>query len=273
MPMITILDIGKNPEFWRRMDPDYWDPEILRMLRILKRKWKSQPLNKALEIGENVISGDHVRPSRGERKGPNEKYEYYETKGFLDAGYDWANVNKCSKEAYERLAYTAVHKHDILVSCAGVGGVGRGRICYITHKTGPSCTGDVFILRVPAKKSYALFLFLKSRFGREQIIRISNGVGTRNINSAELLEILYPQFGNEVEIHARRRLSVIHRLHNKAMVMKQRIMLEMGMPADEAQEVSEVSRLLKRAKEKLVRLIAEFENFLESANPSRYLAI
>ena len=47
---------------------------------------------------------------------------YYQTREFLPAGYNYAAIERCDEHAYRRLRHTAVRRHDILVSCAGVGG-------------------------------------------------------------------------------------------------------------------------------------------------------
>jgi hypothetical protein len=139
-----------------------------------------------------LIVGDHVRPSRGESKGAGLPYEYYQTREFLPAGYNYAAIERCDERAYRRLARTAVRQGDLLVSCAGVGGAGQGRVCLVTHQPGPSCTGDVFILRAATPDPIFLFLFLSSSCGRAQLLRLQNGVGTANLSADELLQVQVP---------------------------------------------------------------------------------
>ena len=139
-----------------------------------------------------LIAGDHVRASRGEARGPQLPYEYYQTREFLPAGYNYARIERCDERAYRRLAYTAVRHHDILVSCAGVGGAGRGRVCLITHTPGRSCTGDVLIVRARRVDPVFLFLLLASRAGQSQLLRWQNGVGTVNLSANELLQLRVP---------------------------------------------------------------------------------
>jgi restriction endonuclease S subunit len=126
-------------------------------------------------------------------------YEYYQTREFMPAGYNYAAIERCDERAYQRLARTTVRRGDILVSCAGVGGAGRGRVCLITHRPGPSCTGDVFILRAELPDPTYLFLFLGSRGGRAQLLRLQNGVGTANLSADELLQVQVPLLPNAVQ--------------------------------------------------------------------------
>lgn len=205
----TAEDAGADPSraegevsawFWlaqsgalaERMDAAYWQPATLAVLERLAAAQPLRALGELLERPGGLIAGDHVRGSRGERKGPGLPYEYYQTREFLPAGYNYAAQEHCDERAYRRLAYTAVRQHDILVSCAGVGGAGRARVCLITHTPGPSCTGDVLIVRAREPDPRFLFLLLRSRAGRAQLLRLQNGVGTVNLSAEELLRVLVP---------------------------------------------------------------------------------
>jgi predicted RNA methylase len=188
-----------NSQFWfpqsnalvQRMDAHFWRPKLRLVLEQLAARHDMRPLGE-LVGRRGLIVGDHVRPSRGESKGAGLPYEYYQTREFLPAGYNYATIERCDERAYRRLARTAVRQSDILVSCAGVGGAGQGRVCLVTHQPGPSCTGDVFILRAAAPDPTYLFLFLGSRGGRAQLLRLQNGVGTANLSADELLQVQVP---------------------------------------------------------------------------------
>jgi hypothetical protein len=175
----------------QRMDAHFWRPDFRMALERMVARNDLRPLGEL--VGRHgLIVGDHVRPSRGESKGAGLPYEYYQTREFMPAGYNYATIERCDERAYRRLARTAVRQGDILVSCAGVGGAGRGRVCLVTHQPGPSCTGDVFILRAELPEPIYLFLFLGSRGGRAQLLRLQNGVGTANLSADELRQVLVP---------------------------------------------------------------------------------
>jgi hypothetical protein len=189
-----------NAHFWlpqapalaQRLDAHYWRPEYVQALERMAARHELRPLGELLDQRDGLIIGDHVRPSRGEARGAGLRYEYYQTREFMAAGYNYAAVERCDERAYRRLARTAVQQRDILVSCAGVGGAGQGRVCLITHRPGPSCTGDVFILRTRRPDPLFLFLFLGSLGGRAQLLRLQNGVGTVNLSADELLQVQVP---------------------------------------------------------------------------------
>ena len=205
----------------KRLDAEYWDINFNYLLLIFN-KWNAKTLEE-IEGEDCIISGDHVRPSRGESKGfkLNTEIEYYETKNFLFSGYDYSEIKECSKNAYERLKYTAVKQHDILISCAGVGGVGKGRTCLISHEPKTkSCTGDVFIIRLKKLNPFLVYVLLNSNIGKDQILRNKSGVGTVNINSEQALSLKIPMMPNKVQSHIEAEYKKMAVFHDKAMEAK-----------------------------------------------------
>jgi len=189
----TLREMMEEKPF-SRWNVDYWHPKYEEIYDLLK-KFNSKTI-KEIEGKNCVISGDHVRKSRGESKGYNlgTGIEYYETMGFLPVAYDYSKIKECSQGAYDRLKATKVMKNDILISCAGVGGVGKGKKSIITNiPKEKSCTGDVFILRLNKINPYYCYIFLNSVFGESQIIRQQAGTGTVNINTEQTLSILIPE--------------------------------------------------------------------------------
>lgn len=192
--MPTGFWLPQTAELARRMDAHFWQPGYRALLERLAARHPLRPLGELLDGRHGrLLAGDHVRRSRGETKGPGLPIEYYQTREFLPAGYNYAAIERCDERAYQRLGHTAVRQNDILVSCAGMGGAGRGRVCLVTHRPGPSCTGDVFVLRAERPDPTFLFLFLVGAAGRAQLLRLQNGVGTVNLSADELLQVEVPQ--------------------------------------------------------------------------------
>lgn len=201
----------------QRMDAAYWRPDYRELLARLAERFPLRPLGELIDARRELIAGDHVRPSRGESKGSGLPYEYYQTREFMAAGYNYARTERCDERAYRRLSRTAVQQHDILVSCAGVGGAGRGRACLITHRPGPSCTGDVFILRLRTLSPHFLYLFLAAPSGRVQLQRLQNGVGTANLSADELLQVQVPLVAPAQQEDLAARYAPVAALHDRAM--------------------------------------------------------
>ena len=201
----------------QRLDAQFWQPAQRALLECMAARWPLRALAHLLDRRRELIAGDHVRRSRGEAKGPLLPYEYYQTREFLPAGYNYAQIEHCNAQAYARLKRTAVQQHDILVSCAGVGGAGRGRVCLVTHVPGASCTGDVLIIRAHQIEPIFLFLLLCSRAGREQLLRLQNGVGTVNLSTAELLQVQVPLLPAAYQRHLAQGYQPVATAHAYAM--------------------------------------------------------
>jgi hypothetical protein len=203
-------------ELAQRMDAHFWRPDFRLALDAMASRHGLCPLGE-LVGRQGLIVGDHVRPSRGEARGAGLPYEYYQTREFMPAGYNYAAIERCDERAYRRLAHTSVRQGDILVSCAGVGGAGQGRACLVTHRPGPSCTGDVFILRAERPSPIYLFLFLGSRAGRAQLLRQQNGVGTANLSADELLQVQIPFLPEPLQCAFTARYAPISAAHDTAI--------------------------------------------------------
>lgn len=209
--------LAHSPALARRLDAQFWQPEQRELAERLAARHALRPLGELLDRRHELIAGDHVRRSLGESRGAGLPYEYYQTREFMPAGYNYAQLERCDERAYRRLRYTGVQRHDVLVSCAGVGGAGRGRVCLITHTPGPSCTGDVLILRPRRLNPVVLFLFLCSRAGRTQLLRWQNGVGTVNLSADELLRVELPLLPEPVQRDLAARHEPVAAAHAEAM--------------------------------------------------------
>jgi predicted RNA methylase len=201
----------------QRMDAHFWRPECLQLLERMAARFELKQLGELIDRRSQLFVGDHVRASRGEAKAPGLPYEYYQTREFMAAGYNYAALERCDERAYRRLKRTAVQRHDILISCAGVGGSGLGRVCLVTHQPGLSCTGDVFALRTSDPHPIFLFLFLISHSGRAQLLRLQNGVGTSNLSADELLQVFVPLLPPDVQRDLANRYAPIATAHDQAM--------------------------------------------------------
>jgi hypothetical protein len=272
---VPHFQLPQTNELARRLDASFWRPDQ-RALRdrmaarhplrplgaLINWRWNTdasmpfalvQGNSSGIAEGQGeIIPGDHVRPSRGELKGSGLPYEYYQTREFLPTGYDYAALERCDERAYHRLRRTAVQRHDILVSCAGRGGAGRGRVCLITHVPGPSCTGDVLILRIQRPHPIFLYLFLISQAGRAQLLRLQNGVGTANLSADELLQVEVPLLADAAQHDLAARYAPIAAAHDAAMAAA----LSSDQPG--------YARELARAEELLALLVQEVDDLLLS---------
>jgi hypothetical protein len=249
-PRSPHFRLPQTIELARRLDASFWQPDHRALIDRLSARHPLRPLGELIDRRRDLIPGDHVRPSRGEAKGPGLTYEYYQTRQFLATGYNYAALERCDERAYRRLWRTAVQRHDILVSCAGVGGAGRGRVCLITHAPGASCTGDVLILRTQRPDPTFLYMFLISQAGRSQLLRLQNGVGTANLSADELLQVEVPLVAEATQRDLAARHIPIAAAHDDAMAAA----LRADQPA--------FKRELARAEALLARLARQLEELL-----------
>jgi len=243
--------LPQTTDLARRLDASFWRPQHRTLRDRMAARHPLRPLGELIDRRSDIIPGDHVRPSRGELKGPGLPYEYYQTREFMPTGYHYAALEYCDERAFRRLRRTAVQRHDILVSCAGMGGAGRGRVCLITHAPGQSCTGDVLILRVQKPDPAFLYLFLISQAGRAQLLRLQNGVGTANLSADELLQVEVPIVSDTVQHNLAARYAPIAAAHHAAMAA-----LSSDQPS--------YARELARAEALLALLVHEVDDLLLS---------
>ena len=244
--------LPQTTELARRLDASFWRPNHRALRDRMAARHPLCPLGELIDRRHDLIPGDHVRPSRGETKGPGLPYEYYQTREFMPTGYNYAALERCDERAYRRLRRTAVQRYDILISCAGMGGAGRGRACLITHAPGLSCTGDVLILRVQRPDPVFLYMFLISHAGRAQLLRLQNGVGTANLSADELLQVEVPLIGDAAQHNLAARYAPIAAAHDAAMAAA----LSSDQPG--------CARELARAEAMLALLVQEVEDLLLS---------
>jgi hypothetical protein len=248
--LLSHFWLPQATELARRLDASFWRPDHRALLERMAARHPLRPLGELIDRRHDLIPGDHVRPSRGETKGPGLPYEYYQTREFLPTGYHYAVLEHCDERAYRRLRRTAVQRHDILISCAGIGGAGRGRACLITHTPGLSCTGDVLIVRVQRPNPVFLYMFLISHAGRAQLLRLQNGVGTANLSADELLQVEVPLVAEATQCDIAARYAPIAAVHDTAMAAA----LSSNQPG--------CARELARAETLLAQLVKEVEELV-----------
>jgi predicted RNA methylase len=242
--------LPQTTDLARRLDASFWQPNHRALRDRMAARHPLRPLGELIDRRRDIIPGDHVRPSRGETKGPGLPYEYYQTREFLPTGFNYAAIERCDERAYHRLRRSAVQRHDILISCAGMGGAGRGRACLITHAPGLSCTGDVLILRIQRPDPVFLYMFLISQTGRAQLIRLQNGVGTANLSADELLQVDVPLVADATQHNLAARYAPIAAAHDAAMAA--------ALSGNQAGRAHE----LARAEALLALLVQEVEDLL-----------
>jgi hypothetical protein len=201
-----------------RWDPDFWHPKYDIIMDKISKNYSLKTLGELLTIP--IISPDHVRASKGEKIGNNYDCEYRTLKDLLFTGLNYADINYCSNNAFNRLKRSQLHKNDILFAGSGIGAIGRvGIVLEVSNK---SCVGDLFIIRKPKINPFYLLMFFLTEFGQSQIERIFHGIQSAKISTDEISSIIIPEIPIEVQINIEKEYKVMSSLHNKAMNSKKR---------------------------------------------------
>lgn len=259
-PMIVAIDQKLLVD---RMDPGFWRPAAL---SILKRLSTWAPVSLGQILTQLLTTPDHVRYSRGEEMGHPPEYsaEYYTAKGFLSTGYDTTKIFYCDDSAFERLRHTSLRKGDILIGCSGVGSAGE--VCYMqADPSSKSCTGDLFVVRPKISSSF-VFVFLKTRYGVEQIERRKHGVGSTKLRIKDINDILVPTFEDELYEQIEHQHLSISDIHTQAMTAKTNMLQSERQGNERAAQRyrREYEENLRKAESMLANLIKQVEEIIES---------
>ncbi|MBI5674362.1 MAG: hypothetical protein HZC48_00870 [Nitrospirae bacterium] len=199
-----------------RWDPGYWEPKYDQVLSQISKTYKIDPLRELLSIP--IIAPDHVRASKGEYIGKKYSCEYRTLKDLLFTGLNYANINYCSDNAFQRLIRSQLQVGDILFAGSGIGAIGR--VGFVDKVSKKSCVGDLFIIREPKINNYYLYIFLLSLFGQAQIEKIYHGIQSAKISTPEIAEIKIVLIPNKVQKHIEIEYKKMASHHDKAMEAK-----------------------------------------------------
>jgi len=208
----TIKEISENKPA-SRWDPDYWHPKYEKVLSKISPNYKLVCLKELLK--EPIIAPDHVRASKGEKIGPNFTCEYRTLKDLMFTGLNYAEINYCSDNAFNRLRRSQLKKNDILFAGSGIGAIGRvGIVLEISDK---SCVGDLFIIRNSQLNPFYLYVYLLTIFGQSQIERVFHGIQSAKISTEEIATILIPILPDSIQNVIETKYKEMFSLHQQAM--------------------------------------------------------
>lgn len=199
-----------------RWDGPFWRPKYDKIFSQIKTNYKIETLKKLLNT--SIIAPDHVRASKGECIDKKYVCEYRTLKDLLFTGLNYADMNYCSDNAFQRLRRSQLKIGDILFAGSGVGAIGRVGIVEKVSKK--SCVGDLFIIRDLKINNYYLYIFLLTLFGQLQIERIYHGIQSAKISTPEICEIKIVLILDTIQSHIETEYKKMARHHDKAMEAK-----------------------------------------------------
>ncbi len=263
MPIATTLlkvkqgELVGNP----RWDPDFWKYE---KDDLLEKFIKDFPLKKLGEFISFITYGQvgkRILSKYG-------SVRYIQTKNLVPTGIDFA----------EKLAFVRPNSHndpsrsrvqikDVLFGNAGVASIGRSVV--VPEFPDPiNISQDIDILRVEVINPFYVCVYLKSKFGKREIERLSKGVGAPKIFFDDVKAIRIPIIRDLVQKNIQERYLEVFRFHKKAVERKESLMVEKKLSSKAANEDKSYKENIAKAQELLQDLIGDLEQYLAGGKES-----
>ena len=179
----------------RRWNPNYWDPVLRTALNEIVF-----PLRTLDEYIEEITYGPNIP---GKKPEPQENgVPVFGQKDLFFTGLNPRPALRVAAGGEFDPQRSRVRRGDLLFSRSGEGSLLRFRsgVYLETEPANVSCFVDR--IRLHGIDPVFLWLFLMGRFGRAQILRLKNGVGTPNLNFAEIKSLQIPVVPAEVQAMA-----------------------------------------------------------------------
>lgn len=214
---LTIQDLmGAKP--WSRWDINYWHPKFESIHKEMGDKF----FVLGDQLSEDKIAfPDSVRESRGESLGNQYSTHYFRVSEFLNTGYDWPNIKKCSDNAAKRLGRTKLSENNVLIARSGAT---LGSTLIISDPPIKSCTGDLFVLDFKGSKinPYFFTVFMKTKYGRLQFGRFLYGTASPKISVEHIRSLKIPIVSKDVQKNIESEYKKMSAYHDKAMGIKKK---------------------------------------------------
>ncbi|MCK4235006.1 N-6 DNA methylase, partial [candidate division WOR-3 bacterium] len=256
-PMVTRAT-GEDVLKVHRLDPEYWDPKYQKMIRVMKKNHKV----KSFEGFISFITYGVILVKK-ERRFSKRGIKYTSPTTITDTGLDTYKLPLYVKPTDKRNAKNRKPLYgDILFNRSGVGTLGRN-IIFIYDSKFYTVSDDVDIIRFEKISPFYTSIFLKSRFGQEQIERLLHGVsGLIKISFEEIKSMQIPILPDIIQKNIEREYKKISKWHNKAMDVKKKL-IEGGLSNKEAEKKADYQKNIKKAEAMLEDLIKKTEEIIE----------
>lgn len=215
MAMVRFLN-PSHPEFRRRMDADYWDPQYTELQKALLAMPGVQ------RLGDFLPAGRIVTAHKGIVRYQPEGIPLLTARNLVPTGIDWGSEMRCVQpNGPADPPRSRLIEGDVLLVRSGVGCAGE---CAVARLDGRAVNvrSELYILRPVGLDPYVLLALLKSQAVRMQMQRLLCGVGTINLSQPEIRSLLIPVPGEAMQAEIRERMEDAARCHEQAMALKPR---------------------------------------------------
>lgn len=167
-----------------RWDPDYWDPRATETLDALQG-------HELGELGRFIAFMTYGPIVTGREATPGEIPVIHQ--GQLAAsGLDLRHAKHVTAGSAHDPARSRPQPGDLLFARSGAGSLAKGRMGVLSVPVRANVGCFVDIIRFQGLDPYFAWLFLASRFGQAQILRLINGVATPNLSFKEMRALKIP---------------------------------------------------------------------------------
>jgi len=264
--MITSI-AQSHPEFYKRMDPEYWHPKWQIIYQTLERcPYPVDRLGKLDEQGKDIGHIAFITYGQVGRREYSErgKVQYLQVSNIQNTGIDvYKKFARIEAGSYNDLKRSRLRKGDLLLVNSGVGSIGR--CCAVVGKIGKANVSQ-HIGRIVLRDLDPAFvaIFLLSKYGSAQLQRATKGVsGQVYFEFDQIRSVLIPIFPAQLQKAVRKEYLKMSSWHNKAIERKEELIQRKGLSNKEAEKDLEYRQLIGTAERILKELIAQTERIIE----------
>jgi len=167
-----------------RWDPGFWHPRFRQVLCVLDKAPRLGDFITLLTYGP-ILPGRRPEPDEGGIPVIGQSY-------FTEAGLDLSKAIRVAAGSAFDPPRSRVRRGDLLFPRSGEGSLLRFKAGVYDSDQPANVSCFVDLVRLSGIEPYYVWLVLKTRFLREQILRLQNGVGTPNLNFREIRELRIP---------------------------------------------------------------------------------
>lgn len=226
----TLKDLmeGKPSSRW---DVDFWHPNYDDLFLTI-RKFKTVLLDDHRdEIKSGFRSGGVKFTERG--------FPYIQVRNVLETGLDLFNTDNIGVDSGARQSNKKLAYGDILLNRSGQGSVGRLTVFLGNEEA--YVGGHVYRFSVKKLSPVYVTVFLKTKYGKEQIHRFESGVsGQTELDLEEILHIEIPLLEIGVVKNIENEYALMSKSHDQAMKSK-----KAGNEAEYKKHIEKADKQLK----------------------------
>lgn len=199
---------GKPSSRW---DVDFWQPHYDDLFLAIRR-FKTVLLD---DHRDEIKSGFRSGGVKFAKSG----YPYIQVRNVLDTGLDLFNTDNIGADSNARQSNKKLAYGDVLLNRSGQGSVGR--LTVFLGKEEAYVGGHVYRFSVKKLSPIYVTVFLKTKYGKEQIHRFESGVsGQTELDLEEILHIEIPLLEASIVKNIEKEYELMSKSHDKAMQAK-----------------------------------------------------